>query len=55
MGGGDDVVCVDERPSAAGLRRLPRVHDRRHPRELVHRRVAPVYDPPASSVGLAAS
>ena len=54
MRGCYDVVGVDECPSAAGQGRLARVHDRRHPRVLVHARVGPVDDSPAPTVGLAA-
>ena len=54
VGGRDDVVGVDERPSAAGHGRLARVHDGRHPRPLVHARVDARDDPPAPRVGLPA-
>ena len=52
--GCDDVVGVDECPSAAGQGRLARVHERRHPGVLVHTRVGAVDDPAAATAGLAA-
>ena len=51
---GNDVVGVDECPSAAGQGRLARVHERRHPGVLVHTRVGTVDDPAAATAGLAA-
>ena len=54
VSGGDDGVGADERPAAAGQRRLPRVHDRRHPGELVDAGVPPRDDPPSATARLTA-
>ena len=55
VSGGDDVLGADERPAAAGQRRLPRVHNRRHPGELARAGVPTLDDPPlAATAGLTA-